>query len=234
MAPVRIPASPIAAPLFALMAALPLACAAAPFSVRLGIERIALDSPPGFGDTTELASPRLQALSETLTPASNRILLFALSDADVRSFEQGGQLDAKRYMIAVTPRGLEQVRVLPAQFTGLVADSLQDLGKPVDAGNDLIKFLASKPIGATFLVEELQKEPTAFSIMQATRLPDKPGENFWSKATPQYLCFTTTLFLVRGKALQLKVFTLYESAADADWLKTITKRWQDELIRLNR
>ena len=230
MGAVRILASLIAA----LLSALPPACAAAPFAVRLGIERIALDSPPGFADTTELASPRLQSLSETLTPASNRILLFALSDADVRSFTQGGQLDAKRYMIAVTPRGQEQVSLLPAQFTALVADSLQDLGQPVDAGVDLVKFLVSKPIGATFLIAELQKEPTAFSIMQATRLPDKPGENFWSKSTPQYLCFTTTLFLVRGKALQLKVFTLYENAADTDWLKTITKRWQEELIRLNR
>ena len=52
-----------------------------------------LDTPPGFTDTTELASPRLQDAAESLTPASNRILLFALTDADLRRFTLGDPLD---------------------------------------------------------------------------------------------------------------------------------------------
>ncbi len=228
MAPVRIPACLLAA----LLAALSLNGAAAPFTVRLGLERIVLDSPPGFTDTTELASPRLQDLSETLTSASNRILLFALSDGDVRRFTQGEQLDARRYMIAVTPKGLERERVSPDQFAALIADALPGLGAPVEAP-DLIKFLATQPVGAAHLVAELKREPTIVSVMQATRLPDLPGATFWKSATPQYLSFTTTLMLVRGKALQLAVYTLYDGPADTDWLRTITRRWQDELLRLN-
>ena len=230
MTVVRIVASLIAA----LLATLPLACAAAPFAVRLGIERIVLDTPPGFTVTTELASPRLQALSEALTPASNRILMFALSDGDVRRFTQGEQLDARRYMIAVTPRGLELNRVSPEQFATLVADSLEGLGKAADTGPDLIKYLESQPIGKASLISELKKETTLVSVMQATRLPSLPGTTFWESAKPQYLSFTTTLFLVRGKALQLSIYSLYETPADTDWLKTITQRWQDELLRLNR
>ena len=216
----------------ALLAAPSLNCAAAPFTVRLGIERLVLDAPPGFTDTTELASPRLQYLAETLTPASNRILMFALSDADVRNFTQGEKLDARRYMIAVTPRGMEHLRVSQEQFSALAAESLQGLGKPVES-QDLIKFLATQPVGKTHLLAELKKEPTAVSVMQATRVPDLPGAKFWESDKPQYLCFTTTLFLVRGKALQLQVYSLYDSPADTDWLKTITQRWQDELQRLN-
>ena len=223
----------LAAVVFLAASSASMQAAAAPFAVRLGAERIVLDSPPGFTDTTELASPRLQALSETLTPAANRILLFSLSDGDVRRFTQGEQLDARRYMIAVTPRGLEQHRVSPDQFSAFVAESLQGLGKPV-ASPDLIKFLATQPIGKAHLLSELKKEPTAVSVMQATRLPDRPGASFWQSDKPQYLCFTTTLFLVRGKALQLAVYTLYDSPADTDWLITITQRWQDELLRLNR
>ena len=205
---------------------------AAPFTVRLGLERIVLDTPPGFTDTVELASPRLQSLSEALTEASNRILMFALSDSDVRNFTQGEQLDARRYMIAVTPRGLESQRVSPDQFLGLVTESLQDLGKPVETP-DLVKFLAMQPVGKVHLLAELKKEPSAVSVMQATRIPDRPASTFWQSAKPQYLCFTTTLFLVRGKALQLKVYTLYDGPADTEWLKLLTQRWQDELLRLN-
>jgi hypothetical protein len=107
----RIPAAPLAALLAVFLSALPLTGSAAPFTVRLGLEKIVLDTPPGFSDTTDLASPRLQSLADTLTPASNRILMFALTDADMRGFTLGDQLAARRYMIAVTPRGMENQRV---------------------------------------------------------------------------------------------------------------------------
>jgi len=218
--------------LAALLAALSLQCAAAPFTVRLGVEKIVLDAPPGFTDTTELASPRLQDLAETLTSASNRVLVFALSDSDVRLFTQGEMLVAKRYMIAVTPKGLERERLSPAQLAGYIADSLQNLGKPV-VTKDIVRFLESEPIGKLHLIEEIKREPTMVSVLQATRHPELPGKRFFDSSTPQYLFFTTTIFLVRGKAIQLKVYTLYESAADIEWLKTNTLRWLEELQRLN-
>ena len=70
----------------AVVGAIALECAAAPFAVQLGDIRIGLDAPPGFTDTGFTGSPRLQELAETLTPASNRILLFAISDTDLRRF----------------------------------------------------------------------------------------------------------------------------------------------------
>jgi len=218
----------------AVLAVLPLGGAAAPFTVRLGLERIALDTPPGFTNTTELASPRLQDLADTLTSASNRILIFALSDGDVRRFSQGEQLNAKRYMIAVTPRGLEHEWVSPEQLAAYVADSLQNLGKPAETGDDMVKFLESQPVGKANLIAELKKEPPLVSVLQATRLPPLPGKRFFDPSTPQYLFFTTTIFLVRGKAIQLAVYTLYDGPPDVEWLKTISRRWVDELQRLNQ
>jgi hypothetical protein len=223
----------VAALAAALLSTLPLTGAAAPFTVRLGTERIVIDAPPGFSDTIDLASPRLNAVSESLTPASNRILLFALSDDDVRRFTQGDALDAKRYMIAVTPKGLEQQRVSAQMFSMHVGDSLKGLGAPLQTP-DLIKFLEAQPIGKTQLLEELKREPTVVSVMQATRLPDRPAATFWGSPTPRYLCFTTTLFLMRGKALQLGVYSIYDNPVDIEWLKAMTQRWQEELLRLNR
>jgi len=216
----------------ALLATLALNGAAAPFTVRLGIERIVLDTPPGFSDTTDLASPRLQDLAAELTSASNRILLFALTDADVRRFTSGDQIELQRYMIAVTPKGLERERVTDAQFATLVSDSLRDLGTPVQPP-DLVQFLESQPIGKANLLAELRKEPTAASILQATRTPPVAGPNFWSSSKPQYLLFTTSLLFVRGRALQLMIFGLYNAPGDLEWLTTATQRWVDELRRLN-
>jgi hypothetical protein len=219
----------------ALLAALPAPAAAAPFPVRLGTERLVLDAPPGFADTTELASPRLQAVAETLLPATNRILIFALSDDDLRRFMLGDPLDARRYLIAATPKGMEHQRVSPEMFSIHVNESLAGLGAPVNPP-ELVAFLKQQPVGKAFVLNELKREPGVASILQCARLPDRPAAAFWASDTPRFLCYTTTLFLLRGKALRLGAYAIYENQAevDLDWLKAITQRWQDELLRLNR
>src|SRR3954463_15644129 len=103
-----VPAPFLARALAALVFAAALNCAAAPFAVQVGDARLGMDAPPGFADTGFTGSPRLQELAESLTSASNRVLMFALTDADLRRFTVGDQLEAKRYAIAVSPRGLER------------------------------------------------------------------------------------------------------------------------------
>jgi hypothetical protein len=49
----------------------------------------------------------------------------------------------------------------------------------------------------------------------------------------QYALSTISLLLVRGKALSLTVYSLYDSQADLDWIRAITTRWIDDLQRLN-
>ena len=225
----------IAAALIAALLALPPPDAtAAPYVVRLGTEKIALDTVPGFTDTTDLASPRLNDLAATLTSPSNRILLFAVTDADLRRFTNGERLDLKRrYLLAVTPKELERERVRPDLFRALVSDSLKELGK-LEQVADLIKFLEERPIGLTQLLGELTNEPTTVSLLQATRLTPLPGERMFDRSTPQYLLFTTSFVLVRGKALVVSVYTLYFEPADMEWVKLATRRWVDDLKRLNR
>jgi hypothetical protein len=223
----------ILAPLFAaLLAVISLPCSAVPFSVRLGLEKVVLDTPPGFSDTTDLASPRLQDLAATLTSASNRVLIFGLTDADFRKFTLGDVAEFRRYLIAVTPKGLEQERVGTEQFARLVGDAMGVLGEPIKAP-DLAKFLEKQPIGLVHLVAEIKKEPTLVSVVRAVRLPPIPGKKFYDSATPQYQLLSDTLVLVRGKALRLSVYTLYDSPEDAEWLRATTQRWMEELQRLN-
>jgi hypothetical protein len=201
---------------------------AAPFAVQLGDTRIGLDAPPGFSDTTFTGSPRLQDLAETLTSASNRILLFAISDADMRRFTVGDTPEFRRYLIAVTPKGLERERVNPAAFGAFVSDALRELGAP-PADPDYLKYLDAQPVGKVSLLSELRRDPEVVSVLQGTRLPDQNriGE------PSRYLLSTTTLLLVRGKALNVAVYSLYENAADVDWIRATTTRWIDELQRLN-
>ena len=212
--------------LAALIAGWSLNCAAAPFAVQVGEARIGLDAPSGFADTTFTASPRLQEMGESLTSASNRILLFAVSDADLRRFMTGDQLEMRRYMIAVTPRGMERDRVSEDLFKRFIGESLAGLGAP-PAEKDVVKYLDSRETGAVSLLQELRKDADVVSVLQGVR----SKANFFERS--KYLLSSTTLLLLRGKALSLSVYTQYEDPADLEWIRVTTARWIDELKRLN-
>jgi hypothetical protein len=203
---------------------------AVPFAVQLGETRIGLDAPPGFADTAFTGSPRLQDLSESLTSASNRILLFAITDDDLRKFMVGDRPEFKRYMIIVTPKGMERERVNAQTFSFFVGDSLRELGEPAPAGKSFTEYLDLQPPGKASLLAELRRGPELVSVLQGTRLPQPQGR---SNEKPQYLVSTTTLMLLRGKALNLSVYGAYDSTSDLDWIRSITVRWIEELQRLN-
>lgn len=201
-------------------------CAAAPFAVQVGEARIGVDAPSGFSDTTFTASPRLQELSESLTPASNRILLFALSDADLRRFTLGDPLDLRRYMIVVTPRSMERERVTEATFQQFIGESLTGLGAP-PGEKDLVKYLDSRPTGTANLLAELRKDADVVSVLQGARTKG----SFFERS--KYMLSSTTLLLLRGKALSLSIYTQYDDPSDLEWIRATTTRWVDDLKRLN-
>jgi hypothetical protein len=203
-------------------------CSAAPFAVQVGDTRLGFDAPPGFADTGFTGSPRLQELAESLTSASNRILMFAVTDADLRRFTLGDQLEAKRYMVAVTPRGLERERISASAFAAFVGDSLRGLGAPPPAGtSDFRKFLDAQQ-GRPALLAELRRDPETVSMLQGARLASEGRFD-----APKYMLTTTTLLLIRGKAINLGVFGAYDGPEDLDWIRAITARWIEELQRLN-
>lgn len=214
--------------LAALACAVPLHCAAAPFAIPLGDTRIALDAPPGFADTGFTGSPRLQELAEGLTSASNRVLLFALSDADLRRFMGGDQMEAKRYMVIATPKGSEHVSLSAGDFARLATDSLRNLGSAPAAGTAYPSYLDTQPQGRAALLAQLVRDQTVVSVLQGSRLPAKRNE------PPSYIVSSTTLLLVRGKALNLAVYTAYETEDDVEWVRSVTTRWIEDLKRLNR
>ena len=219
MSPVRV--------LAALLAGFSIQCAAAPFAVQLGDARIVLDAPPGFSDTVQTGSPRLQELSESLTSASNRILLCAISGADLRRFGLGDSLELRRYMIVVTGRGMERERLSDSAFRELAVESARSLG-PVPGVTDYVEHLDSRPSGATSLLAELRKDADAVSVLQGMRAK---GSSFFARS--QYFLSTTSLVLVRGRALSLSVHTRYDEPADLEWIRATTTRWIDELKRMN-
>ena len=204
---------------------------AAPFGLQVGDLRLGFDLPAGFTDSTPTGSPRLIELAESFTAASNRILVFALTDADMRRFNTGDSPELRQYLLAVTPRALEHQRTAVGEFEVNAREMLRSLGKPPPEG-DIGKYLETRQPGEATYLGELRREPEAVAVLRGVRLPPAETGLFSSKPS-QYVLSSTTLLLLRGKSLQLTVVTGYESRADLEWLRAITLRWIDELRRLN-
>ena len=216
--------------LLAALAAVSLQCAAAPFALQVGDVRLALDLPPGFADAMPTGSPRLQELAESFTSASNRVLVFALSDGDMRRFNTGDPPELRQYLLVVTPRALEQDRMSPQAFDGTVREALRAAGTPIEG--DFTKVLEDRPPGEPALIAELLRDRNAASVLRAVRLPPPEGLFGFTKPS-QYVVSSTSVVLLRGKALTLTVTSGYETRADLEWLRGVTLRWIDELRRLN-
>jgi hypothetical protein len=222
-----------------LLAALAVFCAcgfaaAAPFAVQIGEARVVLDAPAGFTETTFTGSPRLQEIGEALTSASNRILLFAISDADLRRFTQGDPPEFRRYMLVATPRVTEHERLGAREFGRLVQDALREF-RPPAPDTEFVKHLGGQPVGASSALAELRRSADVLALIYGTRLPPtKIPRLFGSDLRENFMLTSSTLMLLRGKALALSVFTLYDTADDAAWLRAVTERWIEDLQRLNQ
>lgn len=201
--------------------------------MRLGDTRVVLEAPAGFADTTFTGSPRLQELAEALTSPSNRILLFALTDGDLRRFSVGDPPEFRRYMLVATPKALEDEQVSANAFRRLTQAARADFHR-LPEGADIAKHLEGQPAGLSRPFAELQAGPSMLSLLNGTRLePTRIPRMFGYDERPNYVLSTGTLLLVRGKALHLSVFTRYDSPQDLAWLRTVTERWIEDLQQLN-
>jgi len=205
---------------------------AAPFGLQVGDVRLGFDVPAGFTDSTPTGSPRLIELAESFTAASNRILVFALTDGDMRRFNAGDAPELRQYLLVVTPRGLEHQRTAVSQFDVNVREVVRSLGNPPPEG-DFTKYLETRPPGEATYLGELRREPEVVAVLRGVRLPQADSGFFSFSKPSQYVLSSTTLLLLRGKSLQLTVVTGYESKADLEWIRVTTLRWIDELRRLN-
>jgi hypothetical protein len=140
----------------------------------------------------------------------------------------GDPPELRRYMLAATPKGMEQARVNQRTFSLLVGDALRELGPPPPAGKSFSEYLDAQPPGKASLLAELRREQEVLTVLQGARLAPQGRQE-----KPHYVLSTTTLMLVRGKALSLSVYAGYDSPADEEWIRSLTARWIDELQRLN-
>jgi hypothetical protein len=84
--------------------------------------------------------------------------------------------------------------------------------------------------GRPALIAELRRDPDVESVLQGARMPEPPRGG---REAPKYLLSSTTLLLVRGRALNLALYSIYDTPADVEWMRATTLRWIEDVQRLN-
>ena len=179
-----------------------------------------LDAPPGFADTSFTGSPRLQELAESadlgLQP---RAAVRPVATRDLRRFTVGDQIEAQRYMVVATPQGLgARQRERGELHQASASDSLRDLGSAPPAGTDYAAYLDTQPPGQRRPARRAGATSQTWSRSCRARACRRQRRD----EPPSYVLSSTTLLLVRGKALSLAVYTAYETADDVEWIRCIT------------
>ena len=90
-----------------------------------------------------------------------------------------------------------------------------------------MKYLEHQTVGAISMLPRIA-QGTVSDVDQVPVRLALPGQRLLRASTPS-TCFTTTLILLRGKALSLSVYTLYDDPADLEWIKHHHRALADEL-----
>ena len=145
----------------------------------------------------------------------------------------GDRPEFKRYVVAGTAREFERQRATAEDFAQFVADALRGLGEAPPAGSDLRKLLGAAPEGKPMLLEFLRRDASVASYIQGTRLASpKRSWSDWD-VQPVLVLVSTSLAMVRGRPVNLSITISLEDPADLEWLQLNTRRWLEQIQRLN-
>ena len=82
---------------------------------KVGEMALSVPTPQGFIESSAV-SRELWNLGERMTPPTNRLLAYFLSDSDIESVRSGGGASMRRYFVVQTVRSMESQQTSIADF----------------------------------------------------------------------------------------------------------------------
>ncbi|MEY4561589.1 MAG: hypothetical protein RLZZ618_866 [Pseudomonadota bacterium] len=180
---------------------------AAPHVANIGATDIVLPLPPGFVEASAV-SPDTWAKAEKAAPADSRL---------IGVFIEEGQPVAgrsmQRYFLLHTTRSLEGTAVTADEF-GQVKPTIRK--KFDDLAADVKDV--SGPFG---VFNDVKTSLSVLSITPAT-------------ASANRVAYSVTTAVVKGKMLDMYVYSTYRDERDAAWVREATLKWLPRLQASNR
>ena len=226
----------LAAPL--LLLAVPGRAAEANVHANIGLTLIELPVPAGYAEASRVL-PQMRQLGERMTPRTNRLLAICLSTEDVALARAGQPPAMARYFMAQTLRQAESVAIPEAEF-GHIKSLLREQYKRLlssvgasasvqaqldgvvrDFGRDAGVEALSLKIGELKGLEVFDESAASISLLAATRFMVQDGER--TQEVPMAMGITTAT--LKGKLVYFYAYSVYRSADDLEWVRSVTRQW---------
>ncbi|MFZ6798769.1 hypothetical protein [Undibacterium sp. Di24W] len=202
---------------------------------KIGAKAIAIPVPKDFSDPS-LMFPKLRQLGEAMTPPSNRLLAFFISDDDAKAMLAQAEPQLHRYFLVQTLRAKEDSTMSAQVFAG-VRDQLKnqykkilddnaarmqsEMNKAVERldQNGQVKNISMK-LGELQVREVIDDERFVALIAKTLVQVMVSGE---AKEIPMVLGLTTTM--IEGKIVYFFSYSRFDSDEDMNWIKTKNLEW---------
>jgi hypothetical protein len=229
---------------FALLAAaLPLHAAEA-HAANVGATRLELPVPDGFVDPSTTV-PALKTLGERLTPNTNRLLAIFVAEADAKLAARNEPPPLKRYFMVQTWRQMETAKMSIADFDqvkSLMRQQYQSLLAEHSAAAQSHLDTAARTIGQEAGIDKLSlklgelqgleifdERASSISLLAMSLMSVQAND----KTLQRPMAMGITTARIKGKLIYFYAYSVYESAQDLDWIRTVTKDWLPKAASAN-
>lgn len=212
--------------------------------VEIGGVKISVGAPVGFHEISNL-SPETRELAENMTPPTNILLAVFVSEEDLGRILKGQNPTLQRYVLLQTVKEgtdqnfqVEHFRYLIDQVKetqNTLLESVKDqtnrfmldasgkvsnqTGVPID-----IQANEQVPLGVFFE----NANAIGFAMLARTR------EEVKGETTDYVFAAGSTTLLAKSKIMFAYVYGQFESQADIDWVRSISRTWVNEILNSNQ
>jgi hypothetical protein len=215
-----------------------------PATSFVGDTRIVLPVPAGFVEPS-IVAPGFRTLGEQMTARSNRLLALFVAEEDLRATAERRPPAMLRYFMVQTLRAAEAERVgaadfalaktlLREQYQQMLSRLQPDIQGQLDRASQRVGEQAgldkfALKLGELRALEVFDEQPQSISLLALSLLSVSAGEQ--TRQVP--IAMGTTTLVVKDKLVYFFAYARYESDADLEWLRQVTRDWLPKVVQLN-
>ncbi len=194
--------------------------------LKVGKASVVLPPPAGFEEVSRTA-PQLAQMGRQMTAQSNRFVALYMPAGFVERLQRGEMADLNRYMSVQTIRATEKMVYEGSAIAELFSTVRREMTTSLTTQNFDQGGVAVQRQGAAGAI--FDETPYSISAIHTVNFnATVGGENRAGQ-----MVTATTFAIIKGKVLNIVVFTPYTSPRDLQWAKDTTTAWVRDIAQVN-
>lgn len=194
--------------------------------LKVGKASIVLPPPTGFEEVSRTA-PQLARMGRQMTAQSNRFIALYMPEGFVDRLKRGETADLNRYMSVQTIRATENMVYEGSAIAELFSTVRREMTTSLaqqDFNQGGVAVQRQGAAGAIF-----DETPYSISAIHTVNFNAEVG----GQNRAGQMVTATTFAVIKGKVLNIVVFTPYTSQRDVQWAKDTTTAWVRNMAHVN-